>query len=432
MAEEKKRYTAWIFALIFFAASISNSILFALLSPNLAAELDLSHHALGILGGYYFIAYSIGQLALGSLLGPISPRYLLGVSAIFAASGCAIFASSHSFGSALAGQLLIALGLSSSFLGVVYVIGRDLPSRFSLMVAISQGLSNFAAASLSLLFGVFDVEVSFREPYFAATLFLLCLAILLFLFIGSRQNSVNTIPTEKSSLAGKLKLCVKSRPFWLAFVFYSCLFGVIVAYLDLWDIQFQVAFFRKTPGESALFNTAASLGIIIGSFIVGAWSQHRGDYVIPARVFSFSAIIAVAILLSIHLPDFWTLAANFLLGFGLSSAILSLTIVQSELPKKVHAFASALIVTGGFILGGIIQTLIGLSLDQDIEFAYIRSLSDLLANFFDSVQQPTEGFYKYQAGFQLIGIIVIVGCISSLLLSSKKLLKRRSPKIGNS
>ncbi|AWF81131.1 hypothetical protein BTJ40_10050 [Microbulbifer sp. A4B17] len=432
MGRKHFRYASWTIAVIFFSASVTNSILFALLSPSFTQELNLSHQSLGMLVGYYFVAYSIGQLTLGSLLGPISPRYLLGISAVLASSGCVIFASSHSFGTALAGQLLVALGLSSSFLGVIYVIGRDLPKKFSLMAAVSQGLANFAAASLSLFIGLFDTEVSFREPYFIAALFLICLAVLLFILIGNSQKSSRELSVKKAIQFEKLNLCFKSSAFWLALTFYSCLFGVIIAYSDLWNIQFQVDFFRETSKESALLNTMISMGIIIGSFIVGAWSQYRGDYVLPARTFSFLSIIAVTALLSINLSDSWTLAANFLLGFGLSSSILSLSIVQSELPERTHAIASALIVTGGFALGGVIQTLIGLSLDQDIEFAYIRSFSDLLARLFDFAPQPTQKFYNYQAGFQLIGIVVIVGCISSLLLSSKKLVKRRSPKIGSS
>ncbi len=411
----KERYLPWSVALLLFSTSIVLSVFFALLSPNIVTQLELNHSEIGILGGSSFLAYSLGQLLLGSKLGAISPRALLSLTALLASCGCIIFASSSNFLWALAGQILIAFGLSCSFIGVIYIIGRDLPDHFSLLSALSQGLANFSAASLSILLGLSANIASFRGPYYFAGVFLIALAAALYAIAGSNAEIRNKKNDSTLSLITQLRVCFTSLQFWAAFVFYACFYGSMLAYSDLWNVQFQVNFFDENAQQGTISNTMTLIGVIVGSLTVGVWAQHRNDYIIPARIFSLIALTITLILLLINLPISWSLGANFILGIGLSGSILAFSVIQTQLPKSTHTLATALVVTAGFIFGGILQAIVGLSLESNQQLGLIDRITEHL-NF---LPKGSAKFLTYQSAFQLVGIIICIGFFSSLFFNKK-------------
>ncbi len=85
----------------------------AALSPDLRAELLLSAESLGWLTSAYLVAFASLQLPLGVWLDKYGARRVESLLLLVAASGCAVFAASHSYTMLFIGRALIGFGVSA-------------------------------------------------------------------------------------------------------------------------------------------------------------------------------------------------------------------------------------------------------------------------------------------------------------------------------
>jgi len=410
------RFLAWGSAELFFVAGVVVAILFAVSAPDVSKELDISASQLGTLSGVFFVTYSVGQLFIGSLLGTYAPRLLLGAAALLSAAGCLLFSVAPSMPVALAARVLLGLGVSVSFVGVMHVIGRDYAERFSFMAALSQSLANVVGGLVGLAAGFSTVLTTFREPSIAMGIAFVPIGIALLAFIGSKHESPSSSAgaAETAPIGTVLAACFGSLQFWMGLLYYACLFGTILAYSDLWDIQFQMQFFGMTSQEGAVQNAAIAFGVTVGSLAAGAWAQARGDFVLPARVFGLIAVLTFAILFVIVLDDTLTIAANFIAGFALGGSILGFTALQKHLPPYSQATATAIVATAAFVMGGVIQPLVGMMVSVPVTgdpfFKHLlMSTPDIASRLL-----PAPDFATYQRGLMLLCITVTVGFTASL------------------
>jgi MFS family permease len=144
------RWIRWGATQLFFALSVLCSVTFAITSPSLLGSLGLGEAQLGALGGAYVTAFSIALLLLGGLMSTIPTRLLLGGSALVAALGTLLLASSQGFAGALLAMVLMGIGLSTAFVGVISTVGREFPRNFPFMAALSNAITNLGSALLAI------------------------------------------------------------------------------------------------------------------------------------------------------------------------------------------------------------------------------------------------------------------------------------------
>jgi len=100
------------FALAYFLSALIRAIT-ATLSPVLMQEFGLQARDLGLLGGAYFLGFSITQLPLGTWLDRLGPkRVLLGFLSV-AVLGCLAFAAAGSLAGLFAARMLCGVGVSA-------------------------------------------------------------------------------------------------------------------------------------------------------------------------------------------------------------------------------------------------------------------------------------------------------------------------------
>jgi MFS family permease len=100
------------FALAYFLSALIRAIT-ATLSPVLMQEFGLRARDLGLLGGAYFLGFSITQLPLGTWLDRLGPkRVLLGFLSV-AVLGCLAFAAAGSLAGLFAARMLCGVGVSA-------------------------------------------------------------------------------------------------------------------------------------------------------------------------------------------------------------------------------------------------------------------------------------------------------------------------------
>ncbi len=100
------------FAFAYFFSALLRAVT-ATLAPAFSAELGLSAGDLGLLGGAYFLGFSLMQLPLGRALDRHGPRRVLLLLLGLAVAACAAFALARSFVALLAARTLIGVGVSA-------------------------------------------------------------------------------------------------------------------------------------------------------------------------------------------------------------------------------------------------------------------------------------------------------------------------------
>jgi len=355
----------WAAAELFFTAGVAVAILFAVLSGSIAKALNLTQAQLGQLSGIYTLAYSAGQLVLGLALSSRNVKVILGSGSALAAVGCFLLSSGTSFTGVMVSQILLGIGLSGTFVGLIFLVGRDFSTSFSFMSSLSQSITNITGAGLSLLASLTPWLSDFRATFRTMAFVLLGVAVAQFLLVHGRSGD----SAGRSAGGGAapvsffeaLGLAVRNFQFWMAVVFYAGLFGTMLAYANIWNIQFQINYFGNSPSEAAMMNAMIAIGITIGSLVAGAWSKKAG-FVLPARTFGLLGVAVFVLMAVLPLPRWDATGLILVMGFALAGSILGLSVLYAHLPPAATAVATSLVVTAAFVHGAILQTVIGTSL----------------------------------------------------------------------
>ncbi|WP_026069190.1 MFS transporter, partial [Legionella tunisiensis] len=145
----KQSILVWGTGDIYFIVAVMISVLFSVLSPDIKNQLKLSNTQLGLLGTAFFLCYGIAQLFTGRLFDRIGPKITLASSAFIAALGLLLMAVSQSFAIAITAKIITGIGLSTSYIGAIYLANTWFSEeRFALISGITQMSSNILTALL--------------------------------------------------------------------------------------------------------------------------------------------------------------------------------------------------------------------------------------------------------------------------------------------
>ena len=352
---------SWAAAELFFTAGVAVAILFAVLSGTVAKSLGINQTQLGQLSGIFTLAYSVGQLFLGIVLTSRNIKALLGIGSALGAAGCFLLSSSTGYATAFAAQILLGIGFSGTFVGLIFLIGRDFSANFSFMSSLSQSVTNIAGAALSITAGLTPWLADFRLTFRVMAVALLGVAALQFLLVRGKSSEPSAAAAPVAPFLAALRLATSNLQFWWAAIYYAGLFGTMLAYANLWNIQFQINYFGNSPQQSAMMNAMIAIGITVGSIIAGMWAKKAG-FLIPARVFALLSLAIFVLMALLPLPRWEATAFILAIGFGLAGSILALSVIYAHIPPAATAVATSLVVTASFVHGAILQTLIGNSL----------------------------------------------------------------------
>ncbi len=404
------RWIRWGATQLFFALSVLCTVTFAITSPSLQGSLGLGEAQLGELGGAYVTTYSIALLLLGGLLSTIAPRLLLGGSALVAALGTLLLASADGFSSALLAMVLIGIGLSTAFVGVITAVGREFPRNFAFMAALSNAITNLCSALLAIGSAMVPILAGFRSPFRVLTLLLLATAALLVLVLQEpgrpghdpEAPSQDRATLRASELPAAIGRILRTPQFWHVSLCFGGLFGSFLAFADLWNIPYQMRVFGHTIQQASLLNSTFPLGMMAGSLVGGTWARRAG-FLQPVRGLALLTLLVEGVLYAHALPAAGAGVAFFLVGFGSSAASLALAALPEHLEAALVPIATTLVMTLAYLLSALVQVLAGLP---------------------GGAGTPGGGagitsFSAYRGSIGIVVVPVAIAAVSALLLRSR-------------
>ena len=351
-----------VFAFGFFISNLLRSIT-ATLTPVLSSEFDLTAGNLGLLAGGYFLGFSLMQIPAGFLLDKYGPKKVVAYFLLIALVGTISFAFAKSFTGLLISRFFIGVGVAACLMGPLtgYRVWfeekyQQRANSWMLMVA------SFGFVISTLPVQILLPMIGWRSIFLLISILILVSVILIFLFIPSWNNKVESQPNQKKGLLSEVwknKFFISLMP--LAFFNY----GGVQAIQTLWAGPWMLNVTGYSPLDSAtgLFwiNITMLFSFMAWGYILPKLSSFGIDSI---RIVKFGLPLSYLVLFLIIIMGQKAGATMFTV-FILSSIVLSLTQPAVALSFPQHLAGKSLTSFNVFIHSGtfFVQWGIGVVID---------------------------------------------------------------------
>ena len=373
---ERLRWTAYVLGAMAFVLAFFHRLAPATIAGELQQSFATSGTSLGVLAAAYFYVYFAMQVPSGVPADTWGPRRLFMAGATVAGIGSIAFGTADTLAVAIAGRLLVGLGVSVAFVSVLKLNAAWFSERaFATMTGLLMFIGNLggfmAAAPLAWMVGV----TSWRNVFIAAGMLSLALGALIWLLLRDSPRELGLpspqelegrpeyTPQSSDWLQG-LGIVLRNRRTWPGFFMNLGLIGSYLTFNGLW----AVPYLREVHGMErtmATYHTSVMiLGFAVGAFVVGTCSDRIGRRLPLLRLGGTTyAACWIPWLAGWQLP----IAASFtlcaLMGLSIAGATLSWTCAKEVNPPELAGTATSVVNTGGFLGPAIYQPLVGWVLD---------------------------------------------------------------------
>jgi nitrate/nitrite transporter NarK len=351
----------WGLGTLFLGLGLLTAVMIGIVAEQVRDRLEVSEHAIGMLSAVFYVAYSIAQFIGGIMLDRLNPRWILGISSLIAAVGCVLLANATSIGLTVFGRVVLGVGLSTSFLGAIYLARIWFPpQRFAVMSSISQLSTNLVLAFMLIGLSVTETIPPLHAAMIGMAVGYVVLGIAILCWV-SRPAAVATenLGDGEIGILSQLRMVVGVPQFWLGTAFFASVFGVLIAWNDLWGIMNQRAYGRTLEMATALTSTGA-IAAGIGGLLLGWISDRLG---MRSRITQFTIwLLTLTMALVLFLPRLPTpgvFVLLFVFGFLLGSNILGFAQIGQHIPDDAQATAFGLMTSFGFLTGAGLDYVIG-------------------------------------------------------------------------
>jgi sugar phosphate permease len=361
------RWTIYIVLVVSYMMAFFHRMAPGVVAADLMQAFQTTGAALGSLAAMYYYVYTAMQIPAGVLADTLGPRLSAGIGSLVAGAGSILFGLADDFATASAGRLLVGLGVSVVFVGLmrsntVWFSER----RYGLVSGLTLFLGNvgaiLAAGPLAALLGWY----SWRAVFVAAGMLSLALALLTFWLVRNRPEDAGFPPVhtahhgERRHWLAELRAVLGNRAVWPGFWVNFGVTGGLLAFAGLWGVPLMRDVHGLTRGEASLYTTTALLGFAVASLFMGALSDRLGrrkPIILGAAVLSCLSWLGLIILpwgagwSGLLLYTVLGLSAGgFVVGYGAAKAVV---------PPANAGMAIALVNTGLFLGAAILQPLFG-------------------------------------------------------------------------
>ncbi len=360
-------YLVWLLVVIFFFYEIFLRVFPSVMFDELMQSFRVSAAQLGTLSAFYFYSYAPMHIPVGLLMDRFGARKLLFFASFICAVGCILFAASYQLFGAKFGRLLMGLGSSFGFVGMVYVSSHWFPkNRLGFLVGLGNSIGMLGAISGEGPLAYLLIRFNWRSIIYILGLFGFILALTFILFLRKDQGDLKKKEVKKASqnLLQKLKIVCSNYQTWMNALIALFFYMTTAAFGSLWGIPFLIKGYGISKHLAGFLISMIFVGWIVGGPLIGFISDHFKR----RKPFLFGGIILVLFsLLPViyipHLPLSLLFVLLFFVGFFSSAELLNFSLCIDFNPLYVKgtsiAITNCIIATGSSIM----QPFFGLLLD---------------------------------------------------------------------
>lgn len=347
-----------------------------------------------MVSGSFFYPFALAQIPLGLMLDRLGARSAMAILTLVGSVGAWVFAVSHGPAGAIAGRVLLGVGMAGNLMGFMKLLTHwfsphEFATRSGLLVAFGT-LGNIAAtAPLALL----AEAVGWRWSFGLIGILTASLAVLFYVTVKERPGELNTPSsagtpgdsTSKPSSGANILALLTNRNYWLISFGTFFRYGTLVAIQGLWAGPYLMECLGMSPIAAGTVLAFLNGGLILGS-PMGGWISdsvlHSRKYV-ELRGLAGMALAEMALSQGWAQSHVWMLTGVFLLlAFSGAFGNVMYAHIKGLMPPEM---------TGLALMGINFFTMLGAGI-------YIHAMGWVLSHWGSGSQTGPEG---YQAAFFL-------------------------------
>jgi len=370
------RWTTFVLVVLAYSLSFFHRMAPATIAADLRETFSTSGAVLGGIAATYFYIYTVMQVPTGILVDTLGPRRILTLGGIIAGTGSLLFGLADSVALLASGRLLVGLGVSVTFIAMLKLHAAWFHDRhFGTFTGLSILLGNLGAVLAAAPLAWVLSSVSWRSVFEFVGGLLLLLGVLSWYWVRNNPTEAGlpsmrelegheSHPAHTGHWLVGLKTILRNRATWPPFWVNFGLSGSYFAFAGLWAVPYLTHRYGLERGDATAYTTLLLSGFALGALVIGTLSDSLGrrrPVVLGFALLHLSCWLPL--LAGLHLPQGGLLLLFFLMGIGASCFTLSWACVKEVNTHAVSGMATSVANTGAFLGTGILQPLVGRSVD---------------------------------------------------------------------
>ena len=265
----------------------------AVVAADIMRAFGITGASLALLAAIYPYVFAVMALIAGSLADGVGPRLTLTAGGVAMAFGTALFGLAPTFGVAVAGRLLMAVGASVILIAWLSLIAAWLRTdEFATAAGWTQTIGNVGGLAASLPLALLVEATGWRQTFVLIGGVTLVLALVVLVAVHDRPAGA-AAPRERASLGSMLsgmRAVVANGRSWPPVLAAAGMFATVVTLQGLWGVAWltQVYGFGRVSASSmiALLGLGVGIGAPLAGFISDRWQRRRRTFVLFSAVYA--------------------------------------------------------------------------------------------------------------------------------------------------
>jgi sugar phosphate permease len=370
------RWTTFVLVVLAYALSFFHRMAPATIAADLQQAFATSGAVLGGISATYFYVYTVMQIPTGVLADTLGPRRILTLGGIIAGVGSLMFGLAESVTALASGRLLVGLGVSVTFIAMLKLHAAWFHDRhFGTFTGLSILLGNLGAVAAAAPLAWVLATSSWRMVFEVIGVLSLTLGVLSWYLVRNTPSEAGlpsmreldgheSHPVHRGHWLAGLKQVMRNRATWPAFWINFGLCGSYFAFAGLWAVPYLTTTYGLSRSEATTHTTLLLAGFALGALIIGTLSDSLGRRRPVILGFALLNLACwIPLLAGVPMSQGVLLLLFLLMGLGASCFTLSWACVKEVNPHALSGMATSVANTGAFLGTGILQPLVGRSID---------------------------------------------------------------------
>lgn len=352
----------WGIAAVFYGLDYLQHTVPSVLIEPISVSIGINYVDVATVMSIYFPIYALSQIPAGYLIDKYGVKQALGWSCLIVSLG--LFCMLAPFVSTIIiGRFLIAIGSAFAFIGALKTISVWFaPKYFSLFVGITQSIGVLGGLTGQVFINYLIETRGWQGALFNIALFGVVWSVVIFFLL--KNKPVATTPTvaaphmqQSNKKNGNFFSIIRDKNIWLLAIYAAIMVGTVMnTFAELYDVVFLKKSLHMSSQQATYITMFIFIGVGVGAPLHGIISHYFSKQSIWMR---WCALMTLVVFLLIPLasiasfPISILIPVYFLLGFFVSSMLLSFSIARTCYPIESHGTIFALVNTiigfGGFL-----------------------------------------------------------------------------------
>ena len=342
------RYLVCLLIFLSYIVAYFHRLCPAVIALDIQETFGLSGPLLGVFGSAYFYPYAAMQIPSGLLADSWGPRKAVSVFLILAAVGSVVMGLAPTAEWAIAGRVLVGLGVSTLFVANFKLLAEWFtPREFVVMGGVFMAMGGVGALRAGTPLAWLSVSMGWRMTLVIIGLVTLILALLDYLLIRDRPQDKGLPPVirhapgdtgKKYGLWEGMKLVVTTPRFWPLAVWTFFCIGIGFALGGLWGGPYLMTVYGMSKPAAGGVLSMFALALIVGSPFLSWAANHWGRKpVFLGCSITLIVVFAVFTIFTDRLP----LVLLYLLWFAFSLAGSAIGPIAAAMAKELFPISIA-------------------------------------------------------------------------------------------